>query len=149
MSNYTEEITDRLNDILEKNIDACKGFEKAAENANSPGLKNYFRRKSDERKSFINDLKGEVNFMGEEAKDDGSLTGTAHRTWMDVKALFSADDDESMLEESIRGEKASVEEYREVLTQELPQPTATMLENQLRRIEDGLAKIKTLEDLAD
>lgn len=32
MKEYTEKIGDHLNDILEKNIDAQKGFEKAVEN---------------------------------------------------------------------------------------------------------------------
>ncbi len=149
MSNYTEEITDKLNDIIEKNIDAQKGFGKAAENADSIGLKNYFKEKATERQKFIHDLKQEVNYMGEDAEDSGSLTGAAHRTWMDVKALFSAADDESMLEESIRGEKSAVEEYREVLKHDLPIATVKILEEQLLKIEDGLLEIKTLEDLVD
>jgi uncharacterized protein (TIGR02284 family) len=46
--------------------------------------------------------------FGEELDKGGSVTGAAHRTWMEVKYWFSADDDESMLEEAIRGEKAAL-----------------------------------------
>jgi uncharacterized protein (TIGR02284 family) len=68
---------------------------------------------------------------------------------MEVKSWFSADDDESMLEEAIRGEKASVEEYHEVLQETtLPASTKEVLLNQKNKIEKGLSNIKRLEDLS-
>ena len=149
MSDYTEEVAEKLNDIIEKNIDAHKGFEKAAENAGSHSLANYFKDKASKRKKFVSELKQEVRGTGEEVEDDGSVTGSVHRTWMDVKAFFSADDDESMLEESIRGEKAAVEEYRDALECNLPDGTMRVLRNQLQTIESDLSEIKTLEDIKD
>ena len=111
MATYTEEVGNKLNGLLEKNYDAEKGYKKAAENTKHTGLKTYFNRKAIERKTFGHDLKSEIRAFGQEVDKGGSLTGSAHRTWMDVKAMFSADNEESMLEEAIRGEKASVNEY--------------------------------------
>lgn len=147
MSTYTEEVADKLNAILEKNIDAHKGFQKVAENSDSPELKNYFKEKAMERQRFVQELKQEIILTGEEAKANGSLTGDAHRTWIDIKSFFSADTDETVLEEAIRGEKAAVEEYHEVLKHPISPAISTVLKSQLRRIENGLNTIKTLEDL--
>lgn len=67
---------------------------------------------------------------------------------MDVKALFSLDSAEAMLAEAIRGEKAAVEEYKEVLEDtSLPTTTASILRGQKEAIENGLANIRMLEDL--
>lgn len=148
MSQYTDKLGSRLNDLLEKNYDAEKGFKKASENAKHSGLKSYFKTKEQERYDFGHQLKSEIRNFGKEPDKGGSATGAAHRTWMEVKSWFSSDNDESMLEEAIRGEKASVEEYREVLQETtLPQTTQELLHSQKTTIENGLSNIRKLEDL--
>lgn len=148
MSQYTDNVGSRLNDLLEKNYDAEKGFKKASENAKHAGLKSYFGNKAQERYNFGHQLKSEIRNFGEEPDKGGSATGAAHRTWMEVKSWFSADNDESMLEEAIRGEKASVDEYNDVLQEEtLPASTKDILLTQKNTIEQGLSNIKRLEDL--
>ncbi|MFS4446495.1 ferritin-like domain-containing protein [Maribacter sp. 2307UL18-2] len=149
MSTYTETVGINLNNILEKTYDAEKGYEKAAENTENPALKNFFQRKKQERYDFGHELKTEIKKFGEEVDKGGSVTGAVHRAWMDTKAFFSADDAESMLEESIRGEKAAVEEYQDVLKDTaLPPSTATLLTQQMNKIKADLNQIKRLEDLS-
>ncbi|MBM1104586.1 PA2169 family four-helix-bundle protein [Aurantibacter crassamenti] len=149
MSTYTEVIGNKLNNLLEKTYDAEKGYKKAAENTKHAHLKNYFERKSQERYNFGHELKSEIKTFGQETDKGGSLTGAAHRTWMDVKAMFSADNDESMLEEAIRGEKSSLEEYSDVLNETtLPSSTASILLKQKNIIAGGLNTIKKLEDIS-
>lgn len=148
MKTYTEEVGSKLNDLLEKNYDAEKGYNKAAENVDHDGLKSFFSRKANERKMFGQDLKTEIRSFGQDVDKGGSLTGAAHRTWMDVKAMFSTDDAESMLNEAIRGEKASVDEYSDVLKEvSLPSSTKSILLSQKSKIETDLSKIKSLENL--
>ncbi len=148
MKTYSEEVGNKLNDLLEKTYDAEKGFKKAAENVEHTGLKNYFNQKSQERYDFGHELKNEIKAFGQDVDKGGSVTGSAHRAWMDVKALFSSDNEETMLEEAIRGEKASIEEYSDVLSDTtLPSSTQTILTQQKNKIETGLSTIKRLEDL--
>jgi uncharacterized protein (TIGR02284 family) len=148
MSTYTENISSSLNDLLEKTYDAEKGFKKAAENVDNPRLRSYFKQKADERYSFGHDLKAEIKSFGEDVDKGGSATGAVHRTWMDVKSLFSADSEESMLEEAIRGEKSAISEYEEVINDvAIPETTRSLLVSQKNQIESGLSKIKSLEDL--
>ncbi|MEM5564362.1 PA2169 family four-helix-bundle protein [Psychroserpens sp. AS72] len=148
MSTYTQEVGKKLNDLLEKTYDAEKGFKKAAENVDHAALKSYFNQKAQERYNFGHELKSELKAFNQDIDKGGSVTGTMHRAWMDVKSLFSADDEESMLEEAIRGEKASIDEYAEVLNEtNLPSSTKSILATQKSTIENGLSNIKTLEDL--
>ena len=148
MSTYTEEVGDKLNTLLERTYDAEKGFKKAAENVKDTNLKSYFERKAQERYDFGHQLKSEIKSFGQDIEKGGSVAGTAHRAWMDVKALFSSDDEESMLEESIRGEEKALSDYDDILDEtSLPLSTKTILEEQRAQIAKGLSNIKQLEDL--
>ena len=147
MSTYTEEVGNKLNELLEKTYDAEKGFKKAAENIDNPQLKAFFESKAKQRYDFGHELKTEIMSFGQKVDKGDSITGKAHRAWMDVKALFSLDNAESMLEEAIRGEKAAIEEYEDVLEDtSLPSTTATILRSQKEAIKNGLSNIKILED---
>tara|TARA_R110000765_G_scaffold36902_5_gene82091 strand:- start:2313 stop:2762 length:450 start_codon:yes stop_codon:yes gene_type:complete len=148
MNTYTEVIGEKLNDLLEKTYDAEKGFKKAAENTEHKQLKSFFENKAKQRYDFGHELKAEISSLGQNIDKGDSITGKAHRAWMDVKALFSLDSAEAMLAEAIRGEKAAVEEYKEVLEDtSLPTTTASILRGQKEAIENGLANIRMLEDL--
>lgn len=148
MSTYSEVVGEKLNGLLEKNYDAEKGFKKAAENAEHSNLKTYFQKKAQQRHDFGHELKNEIKSFGQEVDKGDSLTSKAHRTWMDVKAMFSSNNDEAMLEEALRGEKASLEEYNEVLDEHtLPPSTAMILKSQKSSIESALATVKRLEDV--
>lgn len=150
METKNRKLVDQLEEILEKNRDAQKGYAKAAENADNSNLKAYFNTKSRERSSFNDSLKRELVTSYDEIDDDGSFTGTMHRAWMDVKSFFSGDNDESMLEEAIKGDKAAVDEYEEVLEDEtLPISVADVIREQLIKIRTDLNKVKSMEDLVD
>jgi len=116
MNTDIKEIESRLKDVVEKNEDSVKGFEKAADHAKEVGTKKYFENKAEERKRFIKQLRNATPALElGNTKIEGSKKGAVHRSWMDTKAMFSKDNDESMLEEAIRGDKASIEEYNEVM----------------------------------
>ncbi|WP_142784589.1 ferritin-like domain-containing protein [Changchengzhania lutea] len=151
MYDYTEEVGNKLNDLLEKNYDAEKGYRKAAENAKSDSLKRFFNRKAAERNSFGHEIKSELKTYGQEPDKGGSVTGALHRTWMDTKALFSSDNDESMLEAAITGERAALDDYEDALSDNeprFPERTASILKNQWSQIQSDLNKIKRLEDIS-
>ncbi|APY00829.1 uncharacterized protein (TIGR02284 family) [Lacinutrix venerupis] len=150
MGTYTEEVGKKLNELLERTYDAEKGYKKAAENINHTGLKNYFNSKAQQRYDFGHELKSEIKSFGQEVDKGGSIKGSLHRAWMDTKALFSSENEESMLEESIRGEKTAVSDYNEVINEtSLPASTKSILQDQRSKIEAGLNTIKGLEDIVD
>lgn len=146
---YTEKVGDKLNVLLERTYDAERGFKKAAENVENKNLKGYFQNKAQERYDFGHELKTEIKQFAQEIEKGDSFASKAHRSWMDIKNFFAADSEEAMLEEAIKGEKAAVEEYQDVLNEtNLPPSTETLLTQQKNKIESGLIKIKQLEDIA-
>ncbi|WP_298348968.1 PA2169 family four-helix-bundle protein [uncultured Dokdonia sp.] len=146
---YTEEVGNKLNNLLTKSYDAEAGYKKAAEKVSNTGLKNFFNNRAQDRYNFGHEIKEEVRSFGQEVDKGTSFTADAHRAWMDIKAAFTTDNDEAVLEEAIRGEKASVETYNEVLAETtLPSSTRTILEQQRNSIQNALNEVKTLEEWA-
>lgn len=149
MSTYTEIVGEKLNALLAKTYDAEKGFKKASENAKSYDLIAYFKKKAIERSNFAHNLRSEIQNFGQEIEEGGSVEGAMHRTWMDIEAFFSSDNDESMLTAAIAGEKSAIEEYDDVLKEiNLPPSTATLLAQQRNQIASDLNTIKRLEDVS-
>ena len=66
---------------------------------------------------------------------------------MDVKALFSGDNDESMLEEAVRGDKAAINEYNEVMAHTMvPHRVKEILQEQKIEIQNDLETSKIFEN---
>lgn len=150
METRNEKLEERLEGLYEKNVDAQKGYDNAAENADSHGLRAFFRKKAQERREFNLDLRTEITSSYGEIEEGGSAAGSIHRTWMDIKSFFSGNSDESMLEACITGDKASLEEYEEILKDEhLPTTLGALIRNQKMKIRTDLNKVRSLEDIQD
>ncbi len=145
---YSEEISNKLNNLLVKNYDAEKGYLNAMENVDSPNLKMFFKRRATERSQFAKELRTEILQYGELPEDSGSLKGTAHRNWMSLKSIFSSNDEEAILEEAIRGEKTSLDEYKDVLKDRaLPPSIDSLLAKHKNAIQSAINTEKVHEEL--
>jgi len=145
---YTEEISNKLNELLVKNYDAEKGYQNAAENVDSPTLKMFFKRRATERSEFAKELRTEILQYGEIPEDSGSFKGAVHRNWMSLKTLFTSNDEEAILEEAIRGEEASLEVYDDIMKdRNLPPTIDSLLFKQRNAIQAAINTEKVHEEL--
>ncbi|WP_435412978.1 ferritin-like domain-containing protein [Psychroserpens mesophilus] len=147
MGIFSESTEKKLNELLEKSYDAEQGFKKAAENIESNSLQKFFMSKAEERLQFRNELRQEIVANGcDITEQNGSISGFLHRAWMDTKALFSSENEETMLEEVRNGEKAALNDYNEVLEDQLLPPTTTsILKKQRDAIQRSYDKANYLE----
>lgn len=148
--NIHKEVVNNLQDLLEKNYDAEKGFTKAMKDAKNTNLKKFLQQQALQRNRFATELDQQIRNLNETPKESGSFTGDLHRAWIDIKSSVAGNTDEAVLEECIRGEKASWNEYDEKLKkQNFPPNIAGVLQTQASEIHNTLNRVKTLEDLAD
>lgn len=146
--NSHNDLVNNLQGLLEKSYDAENGYKEAMLKADSARLSSYLKEKAALRNRFANELTDTILKLNETPKESGSTTGTLHRTWMNIKDALSSNSDEGILEECIRGEKASVEEYKESLEANFYPPHITsMITNQKIEVENSLKTFKKLEDL--
>lgn len=143
---FTEKMTSKLNELLEKNYDAEKGYKKASENIENTKLKQFFNEQAQKRNDFGHEIKTEIKNYGETPDKGGSTTAAMHRAWMDIETAFSSNNEETILEEVQKGEKAAVEEYNEVIKDTtLPPTTQRILTGQRDTIQDALRNAKNFE----
>ena len=149
MKPYQEDILIKLNELIEKAFDAEKGFIKASQHVDSPRLKTFFKEKAIERNEFVMELTRTLKAKGMNITEmSGSLSGTLHRAWIDTKALFSLDEDKSMIEEVRNSEHAAIEDYEDLLNNyELNQEIRVILLKQKNTIQMNLNRVDYLEKL--
>ncbi len=138
----------QLNQLLEKSYDAEKGYKQAIKETESTRLQRFFQDRAAVRSQFATELHDALHSLNEEPTTTGSTTAALHRTWMDVKTKFTSDNEEAILEECIRGEKASLEDYKEALKAEtILTEVKPIIEKQMLSIEQTLNTVKRLEDI--
>jgi len=141
-------LVNNLQELLEKNYDAEKGFKKALEDSNNHNLKEYLKHQAVKRSGFATQIDKIIRDLDEKPKEDGSAAGTMHRAWIDVKTAFTGKDDEAILEECIRGDKASIDEYEDRMkNNDFPENIGSVLNQQLSDIKHTVSNVKTLENL--
>ena len=146
---YSEKVSNKLNELLEKNYDAEAGYKAAAKNVKNHNLKNFFSEKAKNRYDFGHEIKDQIKSYGEEPDKGTSLKGDVHRTWMNLKSTFSSENDEAILQEAIRGEKKALKDYNEILKEiDLASSTKIILEKHRSNVQAALDQVKTMKDFA-
>ena len=148
---YSEKISNGLNSLLLKNYDAEKGFKLAMDKIDNLTIHKFLKDRAAQRGKFAQELKSEIMQYGEFPEKDGSLKGDLHRAWMNLKSAVASNEKDQLLEEVERGEKASLEEYNEILNDKevvLPPSTESMLERHRDAIKSSLTIANIHERIA-
>src|SRR5450432_1791826 len=104
-----KEIISTLNGLIETLKDGQEGFKQSAEGVDDPELKTVFDKLSLQRSKFAGELQSEVKNLGDpNPEDSSSVTGSMHRTWINVKSAITSRDQHAILAEAERGEDAAV-----------------------------------------
>ncbi|MAW95228.1 MULTISPECIES: PA2169 family four-helix-bundle protein [unclassified Leeuwenhoekiella] len=143
-----EKITKGLQRLLVKNYDAEKGYITAMQDIDHAALRGFMQRQAAKRNSFATELDHELHLINEKPESDGSLAGSLHRTWMDLRDALNLNDKSAILEECLRGEETSAKEYEQVLEEiQFPQHLRTVINNQLSKIYRTIEDLQQLEDI--
>lgn len=139
---------DSLQDLLQKTYDAEAGYKQVMTKAESEPLKDWLQTKARQRGEFANELDAQIRNFNEQPIEKGSTLGGAHRTWINVKTALSSNTDEALLEECVRGEEATVEEYGEQLKNTNFDPQVqSLITNQRDKVMSDLRTVKSLEEV--
>jgi uncharacterized protein (TIGR02284 family) len=126
------------------------GFTRAAKDLGEgdADLKAVFDKFISDSRQNVQELSAAVGQTGNELETGNSVSGTLHRTWLDVKATFSGHDRKAILSECERGEDAIKKAYRDALTEDngLSQEQASLIATQQQVINEGHDTIKALRD---
>jgi len=134
-----------LNGLIETCKDGERGFSTAAEGLTDPQTKSSFLTYSRERAQMAHELQGEVRRLGGDPDKSGSMTGSLHRGWINIKSVVSGKDDGSIVAEAERGEDAAKKAYEEALRAGLTGTTLALVQQQSARVHATHDSVRVLE----
>ena len=139
-----KEIVSTLEGLISILEDGKLGYTNAAEHVEDAMIKSNFTNYARERASFITELQDEINRLGKSTDTaGGGPLGALHRAWIDIKATFTSNDTESIINACITGEEAAIEKYEMALEQEELSPNQIeLIRKQLGSIKAVLMKLK-------
>jgi uncharacterized protein (TIGR02284 family) len=124
------EVIQVLKNVINSLEDSQKGFADLGEHLHDPHLKAFFLAESLKRASFRGELESELHRAGlKDVNETGTVAGTLHRVWGDLKAKVVKGDHE-LLVTAEQGEDAAKKAYADALEQPLPLPIQELLVTQ-------------------
>jgi len=135
-----------LRSVINTLLDGQKGFADIGEHLKNETLKRYFLAESLKRAQFRGDLEEVLHQNGvHDINESGSVAGTLHRAWGDLKAKLGGGD-HALLTTAEQGEDAAKEAYADALNEGLPLPVRQLLADQQAHILNAHDYVKSHRD---
>ena len=143
-----DDTIETLNDLIETCKDGEEGFRICAEDIRRADLKPMFERAAQHCSEAAAELQAQVARMGGKPERKGSLAGSAHRRWVDIKSAITGRDDRAVLAECERGEDVAKAAYQKALKKDLPADVRAIVERQYQGVLENHDNVRALEKSA-
>jgi uncharacterized protein (TIGR02284 family) len=135
-----------LNNLIETCKDGELGFKTAAEGLKSAEIKQKFLDYSRQRAEMVRDLQAEVRRLGGDPEKSGSVSGSLHRGWLDIKSVITGKDDHAIVAEAERGEDVAKTVYENALKEALPATVLAIVQQQAVKVRQVHDQVRNLRD---
>jgi len=134
-----------LNSLIETLKDGEEGFRTAAEGLTDPQAKAVFQQYSRERAQMAQELQAEVRTLGGDPEQAGSMSGSVHRGWINIKSVVTGKNDASMIAEAERGEDIAKNAYAEAIKTALPPSVSAVISRQAVKVREAHDRVRSME----
>ena len=141
-----EQTRDKLQYILGTLHDGETGYREAAENATDPQLKSMLSDLGAKRSELAGQIETVILNMGEKPREHGSAGAALHRAWLNVRDAVTGRDDYAVVAEAERGEDVAVQNYQDVLQDDLPLEVKALLEQQYSVVKANHDRVSALKN---
>ena len=141
-----DDVISTLNGLIETCKDGQEGFTVAADGIGRSDLKSLFHEFAQQRSQFAGELQTLVRSLGGDPEDAGSIAGSLHRGWINIKSAVMGEDETTILNECERGEDAAKSAYKDALDEALPANILESVQSQYTAILSAHDRIKALRD---
>ena len=135
-----------LNGLIETCKDGQLGFQQSSEGVERSDLKSFFSECSLQRSQFAGELQTLVQTLGGDPENSGSVAGSLHRGWINIKAAVTGKDEGAILNECERGEDVAKNAYKEALEGFLPDYMREVVQKQYQGVSAAHDRVKALRD---
>ena len=144
-----KKVIEVLNDLIQINNDRITGYERALKELKNDGsdLRVLFEGYIDQSRNIRNQLGTEVQALHGKMDDGTTVSGKIYRAWMDVKAVFTGKDRQTVLENCEFGEDAAQKAYKSALnTEGVPGYLLELISKQQEELKGAHDEVKALRD---
>jgi uncharacterized protein (TIGR02284 family) len=135
-----------LNDLIETCKDGELGFKTAAEGLKGADIKAKFLEYSRQRSEMARELQNVVRQLGGDPEKSGSVSGSLHRGWLDIKSAITGKDDHAIVAEAERGEDVAKAAYENALKDLLPGTAQTVVQRQAAQVRLAHDAVRDIRD---
>lgn len=135
-----------LNDLIQTCKDGELGFKTAAEGLKRADIKAKFLEYSRQRAEMVRELQAEVRRLGGDPEKAGSVSGSLHRGWLDIKSVITGKDDHAIVAEAERGEDVAKSAFENALKEPLPATAQTVIQQQAVKVRQAHDHVRDLRD---
>jgi uncharacterized protein (TIGR02284 family) len=136
-----------VNELIATSKDGEKGFFRAADESDDRELRALFTECAARCRAAAKELQDALRAFGGQPAQEGTLLGTAHRGWLDLKAVLSRNNAVAILEECENGESYARIVYEGALSTPLPPEIQPLIERQHRGVVANYERVRELLDL--
>jgi uncharacterized protein (TIGR02284 family) len=133
-----------LNDLLEISRDGEQGFRTCAGGIESPSLKALFEVAARRCAEGAAELEAQVRSLGGEPTKGGSISGSMHCAWTNIKSTITGMSEHAVLAECERGEDVAKLAYEAALQKSLPANVRTLVERQYQGVKANHDRVRNL-----
>ena len=134
-----------LNNLIETLKDGEQGFRTAAEGLTDPQTKAIFQQYARERGQMAQELQAEVRKLGGDPEKAGSMSGSMHRGWINIKSVVTGKSDASIIAEAERGEDVAKKAFEEASKAVLTPAASAVVIRQLGRVREAHDRVRAME----
>ena len=144
----TKEVISTLNDLIETSKDGEEGFRTCADGVKGAQLKAILNEAAQRCAQGVAELKAKVRALGGDPEKSGSMSGSLHRGWVNIKSTITGMDEAAVLAECERGEDVAKRTYEAALKKELPPDVRTIVERQYQGLLQNHDRVRDLRNAA-
>jgi uncharacterized protein (TIGR02284 family) len=135
-----------LNGLIEVSKDGEQGFRTSASGVKSADLKTMFEEAARRCAEGARELQNKVRALGGDPERSGSLTGSVHRGWVNLKSAITGMDELAVLDECERGEDIAKAAYSAALKVRLPPDVRSLIERQYQVVKQNHDRVRDLRN---
>jgi uncharacterized protein (TIGR02284 family) len=138
---------DTLNAMIAISLDGAATLTKSADFINDPNIKSLLTDLAAEREAMVAELKDEVRGLGGTPEDRGTVVGSAHRLYTEVKLALAPHDRCAVIDEIKRSEERVREKLKALLAADtsLPQAVREVIERHFARVQASCTRVNQLD----
>jgi uncharacterized protein (TIGR02284 family) len=141
----SQRTADVLSTLIATCVDGEEGFQTAAQGIKDLEVRGLFERYARQRRDFRMELERAARRFGAVPETSGSVAGTLHHAWMNIKATVTGGDEAAIIAEAERGEDTAVRAYQDALRASLPIDVRDVVQRQFMAVKAAHDRVRELE----